>query len=53
MSWILDILAAGGLAAIVYGVSLTSTPAAWVVGGVLAVAAAARWSLRNDPTKPA
>lgn len=33
-----DVLWLGGAAGIVYGVALVSIPAAWVVGGVLAIA---------------
>jgi len=38
---VLDLVALGGLAGMVYGVALIYPPAAWILGGLLATAGAA------------
>ena len=47
----LDLVALGGLAAVVYGVALIYAPAAWILGGLVAAATAAGLSRRGNQVR--
>lgn len=48
---LIDVFAIGGMGAIIYGVRLWSVPAAWILGGIFALALAALWQLQVNRDK--